>query len=141
MKINQKGIDIIKKYEGLFLASYICPGNVWTIGYGHTKTAKRDMTISEEQAESLLKQDLEQFEKNIASLKLPFNDNQFSALVSFAFNVGFGNLSSSTLLKKARINVNDATIRDEFARWNKAGGKVLNGLIARRKSEADLYFS
>lgn len=141
MKINSKGIAIIKKFEGRFLASYICPGNVWTIGYGHTKTAKRDMTISEEQCEELLKQDLEVFEKGVMSLGLKFNENQFSALVSFSFNIGLGNLRASTLFKKAKVNVNDPTIKDEFMKWVNAGGKKLNGLVSRRQAEGELYFS
>ena len=69
------------------------------------------------------------------------NQNQFNALVSFAYNVGTGNFSSSTLLKKVNRNPDDLTIKDEFLRWNKAGGKVLNGLTNRRNEEADLYFS
>ena len=141
METNQKGIDLIKKFEGKFLVSYVCPAGVWTIGYGHTETAKRDMVITEEQAEELLKQDLITFEKSINSLNLKINENQFSALVSFAFNSGFGNLQKSTLLKKVKANPSDVSIRDEFMKWVNAGGKKLNGLVARRSAEADLYFS
>jgi lysozyme len=74
------------------------------------------------------------------ALTKQLNENQFSALVCFAYNVGIGNLKKSTLLRKANINPNDETIAGEFAKWNKAGGKVLNGLTRRRLAEADLYF-
>ena len=74
-------------------------------------------------------------------MKSAINENQLGALTSFAFNAGTGNLQKSTLLKKVNANPNDPTIRDEFMRWTKAGGKVLNGLVTRRKAEADLYFT
>lgn len=140
MKTSQKGIDLIKKFEGLKLYAYLCPANVWTIGYGTTKDVKPGMTITEIEAENLLKRDLEKFENQVNSLNLPFNQNQFDAIVSFTYNLGFGNLKSSTLLKKATANVNDDTIRIEFLKWVYAGGKKLEGLVKRRAAEHKLYF-
>lgn len=141
MKISSTGIDLIKHFENCHLTSYLCPANIWTIGYGHTGgDVMENIIISQEQAESLLISDLNYFEDRINSLKLPLNQNQFDALISFTFNLGYGNLLKSTLLKKAKINVNDLTISQEFMKWNKAGGKELKGLTLRRKAESDLYF-
>ena len=142
MKTNQKGLDVIKSFEGLYLRAYLCPAKVWTIGYGTTTNVKAGMTISREQAEAFLKDDLAKFERSVLRLvKQPLTDNQFSALVSFCYNVGAGNLEKSTLLKKVNINPKDKLIYNEFLKWNKAKGKVLSGLTRRRKAEADLYFT
>jgi lysozyme len=142
-----KGIPIIRKFEGLKLRAYLCPANVWTIGYGNTfyengsKVQEGDK-ITLERADKLLFFVVQKFEAEVKKLvKSDINENMLGALTSFAFNVGAGNLAKSTLLKKVNANPNDATIRDEFNRWTKAGGKVLNGLVTRRKAEADLYFS
>ena len=142
-----KGIPIIRKFEGLKLKAYLCPANVWTIGYGNTfyengsKVQEGDK-ITLERADKLLFFVVQKFEAEVKKLvKSDINENMVGALTSFAFNVGAGNLAKSTLLKKVNANPNDATIRDEFNRWTKAGGKVLNGLVTRRKAEADLYFS
>jgi lysozyme len=142
-----KGIPIIRKFEGLKLRAYLCPANVWTIGYGNTfyengsKVQEGDK-ITLDRADRLLFFVVQKFEAEIKKLvKSEINENQLGALTSFAFNVGAGNLAKSTLLKKVNANPNDATIRDEFNRWTKSGGKVLNGLITRRKAEADLYYS
>lgn len=140
MKTSNTGLDLIKSFEGLRLESYLCPANVWTIGYGHTQGVKPGQVISEKQAESLLKGDLLVFEKAVLSHNLKLNQNQFDALVSFTYNVGPGNLAKSTLLQKVKLNSNDPAIRDEFMKWNKAKGKTLAGLTRRRKAEADLYF-
>jgi len=142
-----KGIPIIRKFEGLKLRAYLCPANVWTIGYGSTffengsKVQEGDK-ITLDRADRLLFFVVQKFEKEVIKMVTSqINENQLGALTSFAFNVGTGNLAKSTLLKKVNANPNDATIRDEFNRWTKAGGKVLNGLVTRRKAEADLYFS
>lgn len=142
MKINQKGLELIKSFEGLKLTAYYCPAKVLTIGYGHTGSdVTAGMSISLAKAEELLKADLIKFENGVEKLvTTKINDNQFSALVSFAYNCGLGNLGKSTLLKRVNANPSDATIRDAFMMWNKAGGKVLAGLEKRRKTEADLYF-
>jgi lysozyme len=142
-----KGIPIIRKFEGLKLKAYLCPAGVWTIGYGNTfyengSKVQEGEKITLDRADKLLFFVVQKFEAEVKKLvKSTINDNQLGALTSFAFNVGAGNLAKSTLLKKVNANPNDATIRDEFMRWTKAGGKVLNGLVTRRKAEADLYFT
>lgn len=143
MQINQKGLDLVKSFEGCKLESYYCPAKVLTIGYGHTGSdVKAGMNITLARAEELLKQDLSNFEIGVNKLVTSkLNSNQFSALVSFAYNCGLGNLKSSTLLKKINTNPFDLTIKQEFQKWNKAGGQALAGLIRRRKVESDLYFS
>ena len=147
-KISKKGLDLIKKFEGLKLKPYLCSAGVPTIGYGNTlyedgrKVSMKDSVITESRATELLSYSLRNLEQQVDSFcRDDINQNQFDALVSFAFNLGPYNLKSSTLLKKVNKNPKDPTIRDEFMRWTKAGGKVLKGLVERRKAEADLYFS
>ena len=111
MKITNEGINLIKKFEGLRLEAYLCPAGVWTIGYGHTKGVKKGDKITEETANMLLELDLNDFIVGVQKLlKKNINNNQFSALVSFAYNLGLANLKSSTLLKKVNSNPNDRTI-------------------------------
>ena len=148
MKISQTGIDLIKSFEGLKLTAYKCSAGVPTIGYGSTfypdfKPVKMgDKLKSIQEAEELLKVTLIEFEKNVSALfyNVILKQNQFDALVSFAFNLGTGALAGSTLFRKVKINTNDKTIALEFAKWVNAGGKKLPGLIRRRKAESDLYF-
>ena len=141
MKTSPKGITLIKEFEGLRLKAYKCPGGVWTIGYGHTTGVKPGMVISEAQAEEDLKADLIAFERYLNGLGLALNQNQFDALVSFIYNVGTGNFSNSTLLRKVRANPRDNSIMDEFLRWVYSKGRVLPGLQRRRLAEMKLYFS
>ena len=141
MKTSPKGIALIKEFEGLRLKAYKCPGGVWTIGYGHTAGVKSGMVITEAQAEEYLKADLIVFERYLNGLGLALNQNQFDALVSFIYNVGTGNFSSSTLLRKVRANPQDNSIMDEFLRWVYSKGRVLPGLQRRRLDEMKLYFS
>lgn len=141
MKTSPKGIALIKEFEGLRLKAYKCPGDVWTIGYGHTAGVKHGMVISERQAEEYLKADLIAFEKYLNGLGLALNQNQFDALISFIYNVGTGNFSSSTLLRKVRANPQDNFIMDEFLSWVYSKGRVLPGLQRRRLAEMKLYFS
>lgn len=142
-----KGIPIIRKFEGLKLKAYICPAGIPTIAWGNTfyeNGSKVQMgdKITIERADKLLFFIVAKFEVEVKKLvKSQINDNQLGALTSFAFNIGTGALAKSTLLRKVNTNPNDPTIRDEFNRWTKTGGKVLNGLVSRRKAEADLYFS
>jgi len=139
MKTGKAGIELIKSFEGLHLKAYLCPANKWTIGYGHTFFAEEGMEITEERAEDLLRFDLEYFEESVALLlTVPVRQNQFDALVSFTFNLGVGALKRSTLLRKLNAN-DDYGAAQEFLRWNKAGGKVLDGLIRRRKAEKELF--
>jgi GH24 family phage-related lysozyme (muramidase) len=135
---NAAGLDLIKTFEGLKLNAYKDIVGVWTIGYGHTATAKQGQVITQAQAETLLRQDLKRFENYVNSLpgadKL--NDNQFSALVSLAFNVGsFGNGL------KTAIATNPEQVPYWIEKYNMAGGKVIPGLTRRRKAEAALYES
>jgi lysozyme len=146
MQLTKKGLDIIKEFEGLRLESYLCPADVWTIGYGNTfyesgRPVKQGEHISEDKAERMLEWVAEDFARNVrGSLKVQLNENQFNSLVSFTYNLGIGNLRRSTLLKKVNANPGDPTIFNEFLKWNKAGGKVLNGLVRRRQAEANLYY-
>jgi lysozyme len=142
-----KGTPIIRKFEGLKLTAYLCPANVWTIGYGSTfyengSKVQQGDKITLDRADKLLVEMVKRFEISVKGLvKSSINDNQLGALTSFAFNVGVGAFSKSTLLRKVNANPNDLTIRNEFMRWTKAGGKVLKGLVTRREAEANLYFS
>ena len=141
MNTSPKGIALIIEFEGLRLKAYQCPGGVWTIGYGHTAGVKPGMVITEAQAEEYLKADLIAFERYLNGLGLALNQNQFDALVSFIYNVGTGNFSNSTLLRKVRANPQDNSIMDEFLRWVYSKGRVLPGLQRRRLAEMKLYFS
>ena len=147
-KIASKGLDLIKSFEGLKLKPYLCSANVPTIGYGNTfyenkaKVTLKDSSITEQRAVELLAWSLKGFEQYVDSYCVDtITQNQFDALVSFCYNLGPANLKSSTLLKKVNANPNDPTIRAEFLKWNKAGGRALAGLTRRRTAEADLYFS
>ena len=140
MQTSESGLDLIRKYEGLQLAAYVCPGGKLTIGYGHTGpdvTSGRKITA--EQANELLVKDVLRFEKAVNELvTVPMTQGMFDALISFSFNLGAGSLKSSTLLKK--LNAYDREgAANEFLRWNKAKGKVLAGLTARRESERELF--
>ena len=141
METSNKGIELIQKFEGLRLTAYKCPAGVWTIGYGHTKGVQPDMKINLAQATQFLKEDLKSSEKYVNQyVKVAINQNQFDALVSFTFNCGCGALKSSTLLKK--LNKGDYLgAANEFLRWNKSNGKVLNGLVKRRKAEKELFLT
>jgi lysozyme len=143
-----KGIDIIKSFEGFRGKPYKCPAGIPTIGYGATfypngkKVTMSDRVITEYEATDMLKHMLESFEKYVDSYCVDtVTQNQFDALVSFAYNLGPANLKSSTLLKKVNKDPNDPTIRAEFMKWVKAGGKTLQGLVRRREAEANLYFT
>jgi len=142
MKTSKNGRDLIRKFEGEKLKAYQCPAKVWTIGVGHTgQDVKPGLVITSEQSDKLLQSDLSKFESAVANLvKVPLNQNQFDALVSFSFNVGDGALGRSTLLKLINSgHADDAA--EEFKKWNKAGGNVLTGLTARRAAERELFES
>ena len=141
MTASVKAYELIKRFEGLRLDAYHCPASVLTIGYGHTKDVRPGLRINAEKANSLLKSDIELVESQLNALDLKLTQNQYDALVSFIFNVGFSNFRQSNLLSKIRINPNDNSIMDEFLRWVYAGGKVLVGLQRRRLAEMKLYFS
>jgi lysozyme len=142
MKTSKRGIDLLKAHEGLRLTAYKCPAGVLTIGYGHTGTdVTAGKTITQAEAEQLLRNDLAWAEEAVNSELPGINQNQFDALVSFTYNVGAGAFKGSTLLRKAKANANDPAIRSEFSKWKKGGGQVLPGLVKRRAAEAELYFS
>ena len=141
MKASSKAIGLIKQFEGLRLKAYLCPGGVWTIGYGHTAGVKSGMVITEAQAEEFLRSDIAVFEKAVNDQNLALTQNMFDALVSFTFNVGVGNFRRSTLLAKIKIDPWDNSILDEFLRWVYSKGRVLPGLQRRRLAEMKLYFS
>jgi lysozyme len=147
MILDNKGYLFITKHEGLSLKPYLCPAKIPTIGYGNCyypdgkRVTLLDKQITKQEAFEMFKEIANKFAKRVDELvKTELTQNQFNALVSFAYNVGTGNFASSTLLKKVNKNPNDLTIKAEFLRWNKAGGKVINGLTNRRIEEADLYF-
>jgi GH24 family phage-related lysozyme (muramidase) len=138
-QINAKGLQVIKSFEGLALTAYRDVVGVLTIGYGTTRGVRAGMRITRDQAEELLKIDLHRFETAVSKLvKVPINDNQFSALVSFSYNVGEGALGSSTLLRLLNQR-NYSAAANEFLRWNRAGGRALAGLTRRRKAERSLF--
>lgn len=139
MKTSKNGINLIKNFEGCRLEAYLCPAMVWTIGYGHTENVKRGDKITEVQAETLLIIDLQKFENAVNNaVRVPLNQNQFDALVSFTFNIGIGNFKSSTLLKK--LNASEYGLAAcEFGRWNKSRGRILDGLTKRRRAEKELF--
>lgn len=142
MKISQRGIDLIKEAEGLRLDAYQDSVRVWTIGYGHTGDVRVGQRITKAEAEQILRDDLDVFEHGVLKATEPrkLTQGQFDALVSFAFNLGLGNLKSSTLLKK--LNAGDAAGASfEFQRWVYAGGKKLPGLVKRREAERALFVS
>lgn len=147
-KTSNKGIDLIKSFEGFSSKPYLCPAKIPTIGYGATfypdgkKVTMKDSPITEEKGIELLKSMLVKFEQYVDSYCIDtVNQNQFDALVSFCYNLGPANLKSSTLLKKVNTNPNDPTIEAEFMKWVKAGGKTLKGLVRRREAEVELYFN
>lgn len=144
MKINDAGLALIKSHEGLRLEAYKDPVGVWTIGYGHTAAAgepapRSGMKISKAEAEAILRRDLAKFEQAVtAAVKVPLNGNQFSALVSFCFNVGETAFRKSSVLKSVNSR-NFSLVPGKLALWNRGGGKVLPGLTRRRKEEAALF--
>jgi lysozyme len=142
MKTNQTGIDLIKQFEGVALTAYKCPAGVWTIAYGHTGDVHPGQTITKEEAEALLRKDLDKFEKGISACLggAASTDDQFAAMVSLAYNIGLGAFKSSSVLRYHREG-NLQKAAQSFLLWNKAGGKVLAGLQRRRKAESELYLT
>ena len=134
-----EGLALIKKFEGCELKAYQCSAGVWTIGYGHTKDVVEGMEITQEQAEQMLVDELHEYESYVNEyVTVALSQNQFDALVSWVYNLGPANLKASTMLKV----LNSGEYEDvpaQMKRWNKAGGKVLEGLIRRREAEACLF--
>ena len=145
MKISQSGLDLIKEFEGLRLDAYQDSVGVWTIGYGSTywpdgrKVKKGDKLASEAEAEQLLRDTVKTYEAGVNRVvKVHITQNQFDALVSFAFNLGVGALEKSTLVRKLN-QIDVIPVANEFSRWTKAGGKELAGLRRRRTAERELF--
>lgn len=139
MKTSQEGIDLIRHFEGCRLEAYLCPANIWTIGYGHTSGVQEGDVIDQEAAEAYLIEDLEEFEQYVNSMvEIDLTQHQFDALVAWTFNLGPGNLRESTLLN--RINYGPISdVPAQIKRWTRAGGQVLPGLVKRRNAEALLW--
>ena len=133
MKCSQEGLELIKKFEGCKLKSYKCPAGVWTIGYGHTEDIKEGDIVSPEEANKLLRADVFKFEEYVT-------DNVIVNLTQNQFDLGVGNLRNSTMLKKLN-NADYTSVPFEMKRWNKAGGKTLDGLVRRRQAESLLFES
>jgi lysozyme len=156
MKLDQAGYQLIQEFEGLRLKPYLCSAGVPTIGYGNTvypngrKVTLKDAPITKEFAEQMFHSTANLFAKDVSSLiKSKVNQNQFNALVDFAYNLGTDidaddipeGLGDSTLLKKVNRDPNDKTITNEFLKWNKANGIVNKGLTNRRKKESQIYLT
>ena len=147
MKISEKGLNLIKEFEGLRLKPYKDAVGIPTIGYGNTyyedgrKVSLSDPAITEERATALLKMVVKRYEDAINRyVQVPITQNQFDALVSFAYNIGNENVRKSTLMKLLnRKQYTEAA--DQLLRWNKAGGKTLKGLTRRRQAERVLFLS
>lgn len=140
MQATNKAIALIREFEGCNLQAYLCPANVWTIGYGHTKGVASKQVIDSDEAEKFLREDIAPVEQQL-TLKFPgLPQCCFDALVCFSFNLGLGWTRSSglaTKLKEGKL----VEAADELLRWNKAGGKVLSGLTRRRIAERELFLS
>jgi lysozyme len=139
MKISAEGLALIKKFEGCELEAYQDAVGVWTIGYGHIKGVKEGMTITKQQAEEMLLEELVEYENYVLeAVNHQLDQCMFDALVSWTYNLGPSNLNASTMLKV--LNAGDYEgVPEQIKRWNKAGGKVLQGLVRRREAEALLF--
>ena len=139
MKTSLEGINLIKHFEGCELEAYKCPAGVWTIGFGHIKGVQEGDVITEADAHNMLVEELDEYEGYINDMiSVELNQNQYDAMVSWVYNLGGGNLKASTLLKVLNQGEFDG-VPAQIMRWNKAGGKVLEGLTRRRQAEADLF--
>jgi lysozyme len=148
MKLNSEGYRLITKFEGFSAKPYLCSAKVPTIGYGNTyytngkKVTLLDKPITETEAFEMFKTIADKFADKVSKLvTYPINQNQFNSLVSLSYNIGIAAFQLSTLLKMVNENANNPKIKDQFLRWNKAGGKVVRGLTLRRNEEAFIYFS
>jgi lysozyme len=139
MEISSEGISLIKKFEGCELEAYKCAAGVWTIGYGHTKDVTEGMEITQAEAETMLKEELLDYCNYVDMyVQVPLEQNQFDALVSWTYNLGPTNLKSSTMLKVLNTGKYE-DVPEQIKRWNKANGKMLDGLIRRREAESLMF--
>ena len=139
MTTSQKGIDLIKEFEGCMLKAYKCPAGVWTIGYGTTQGVKPNMVITQAQAETFLKRDIKPVERFLNSMGINYTQGQFDALTSWIYNLGIGSFKSSTMYKYIVAKRKDVEITDQMVRWVNSGGKPLLGLKRRRVAEANMF--
>lgn len=142
-RTSRRGQELLHHFEGLRLEAYLCPANVWTIGYGTTVSdgtpVQKGDRVTKAEAERLFREDLQRFEKSVLALvNVPLTQGQFDALVSFTYNVGVGALRTSTLLRVLNQGRYQEAA-DQLLRWNKGGGKVLPGLTRRREAERKLF--
>jgi len=146
-RLKNIAVDLIKRFEGLRLNAYQDTGGVWTIGYGTTiypngEPVRQGDTITSAQAEMYFRHDLQTFAQGVSDLITSnVNDNQFSALLSLAYNIGLNAFKNSTILSMVNSNPNDSGIEQQFLRWVYVNGNVVQGLVNRRTEEANLYFS
>jgi len=146
VKINAAGLDLIRRWEGLRLTAYQDSVGIWTIGYGHTAEAgppapKAGMKITEKEADDILKRDLGQYERAVTkAISVAPTSNQFAAMVSLCYNIGPANFAKSSVVRRMNEG-NPKAAADAFLLWNKAGGKVLKGLTARREDEKKLFLT
>lgn len=143
MRTSQRGIDLIKEFEGYSERVYMCAGGKYTIGYGHTRGVEPGDTCTREQAEEYLRQDLQDAEETVLALiTVPLTQNQFDALVSLVYNIGSGNFCNSTIRRIINLKINDINeYRKAWLMWIKSKGKVLKGLERRRVAEFNLFCS
>ena len=141
MKISQKGIDLIKKFEGCKLTAYRDSVGIPTIGVGHTKGVKMGMTITQAQADEYLRSDLVTCEQTLNKLGVNLAQNEFDALCSWIFNLGSGAFNSSTMKRYIVANKSDEEITDQLIKWHNAGGRPLLGLKRRRVAEANMFIN
>lgn len=138
-------LPLLRRHEGLRLSAYCCPGGVWTIGWGHTAGVKAGDYVDVDTADRLLREDAAEAIRQVDSLAaqsgVELTGCRRAALASFVFNAGVGALRRSTLWKKICADPSDPAIAAEFSRWIYSGGKIMPGLVVRRKEEAELYFS
>jgi lysozyme len=141
VKASSKAYDLIKKYESYRDRAYLCPAHKWTCAWGHTTGITQDTTCTLEQAEAWLRDDVAEAERAVNRLvKVPLTQNQADSILAFVYNVGVGNFTESTLLKRLN-NRDDTGAKTEFGRWIFSNGKALAGLKKRRDEEAALFAS
>ncbi len=139
MKISENGLELIKKFEGCETTAYQDSVGVWTIGFGHTKGVEEGQTCSIEDAESMLADEMDEYEGYINNMvKVELQQHEFDALVAWVYNLGPTNLGESTMLKVLNGGQFDR-VPDEMNRWTRAGGKILEGLVRRRQAESLMF--
>jgi GH24 family phage-related lysozyme (muramidase) len=147
MKTGERGLKLIKEFEGCKLSAYQCPAGVWTIGIGSTHygdgtpVTKNRTLPNEGAAMALLAATIGQYEKAVNATGVELTQNEFDALVCLCYNIGAGNFFKSTLVKMLKAGDSKAEIAKQFLRWDKAGGKPLAGLTRRRNAEAELFLT